>query len=241
MIKLDVLVFAAHPDDAELGCGGTIFKLISEGKKVGITDLTQGERGTRGTASTREQEAKQAAKLFMLTVRDNLGFHDCFFENDATHRLKIIQNIRRYQPEVVLINAPYDRHPDHGKSEKLVRDACFLSGLPKIETINEDGAQQTAWRPKQVFSYVQDHFIMPSFIIDITPFFEKKMEAILAFESQFYNPNLNSEPPTYISNERFMKVIEARARTFGHLIGVEYGEGFLHDKPIRIHSPLDLT
>ena len=239
-MKLDVLVFAAHPDDAELGCGGTILKQVADGKKVGITDLTRGERGTRGTAEIRAMEAAKAAEILEIPVRDNLGFNDCTFENDEKHRLDVIRNIRRYQPDVVLINAPYDRHPDHARSEKLLREACFLSGLPKIETLNYNGETQTAWRPKQVFSYIQDHFIMPTFIVDITPFFDKKMEAILAYESQFYNPKLLSEPETYISNERFLKVIEARSRTFGHMIGVEFGEGFLHDKPIRIETPLCL-
>jgi bacillithiol biosynthesis deacetylase BshB1 len=239
ILKLDVLAFAAHPDDVELGCAGTVFKLIAEGKKVGITDLTGGERGTRGNALQRTQEAERAAELFNLTARSNLGFKDCFFENNQEHQLALIRNIRFHQPEIVLINAPYDRHPDHGRAEKLVRDACFLSGLPKIETRGEDGANQPAWRPKYVFSYIQDHLLMPTFVVDITPFFEQKLAVIQAYESQFYNPKLTDEPETYISNARYLKVIEARARTFGHLIGVEFGEGFIHDKPVKVNSLMD--
>lgn len=239
-MKLDAIFFAAHPDDAELGCAGTIAKMTSEGKKIGIVDLTRGELGTRGTPELRHEEAESASGILKIMIRENMGFQDGFFENDSTHKLKLIRVIRKYQPKLALINAPYDRHPDHGRAALLVREACFLSGLVKIETYDEaSGNLQTPWRPMQVFNYIQDHFLTPSFVIDITSFFDLKLEAVRAFGSQFFNPGRKDEPETYISTQMYLEVIKARAQTFGHMIGVEYGEGYIVPNPVKLKSPLD--
>ena len=238
-MKLDILAFAAHPDDVELACSGTIAKMQRQGKKVGIIDLTRGELGTRGTAEIRDQEAAASAKILKLDVRENLGFRDGFFVNDEIHQLRVIEMIRKYQPEVILINAPTDRHPDHGKGSQLLRDSAFLSGLRRIPTaIN--GEPQTPWRPKKTFKYIQDYYLQPSFVIDISDTWEIKMEAIKAFASQFFDPN-SKDPSTYISSPRFMRYIESRAQEFGHRIGVEYGEGFISETPIKVNDMLDLV
>lgn len=238
-MKLDVLVIAVHPDDAELGCAGTIIKMVKAGKSVGILDLTRGEMGSRGTPELRLEEAAAAGKIMGLSYRDNLGYRDGFFKNDEEHQLGIIQKIRATQPDLVITNAPYDRHPDHGRAYELVRDATFLSGLRKIETTDQ-GEAQTAWRPKKLYSFIQDHYLEPSFVVDVSPYFEQKMEAVAAFKSQFNSPDTSKEPETYISTREFWDFLEARARSMGHLVGVKFGEGFIADRPIKVGSPYDL-
>lgn len=234
-MKLDVLAFGVHPDDVELGCAGTILSCIAQGKKVGVIDLTQGELGTRGTAQTRASEAANAAKVLGLSIRENLKMADGFFVNDEANQRKIITAVRTYQPKIILCNAPEDRHPDHGRSAKLVADATFLSGLRKIETIGQDGQLQEAWKPAQVFHYIQDRFIQPSFVVDISAFHDKKIESILCYATQFHNPNLN-EPPTYISSPQFLETVKARALMLGKRIGVQYAEGFISEKVLGIQS-----
>jgi bacillithiol biosynthesis deacetylase BshB1 len=233
-MKLDILTFGVHPDDVELGCAGTILASIAEGKKVGIVDLTKGELGTRGTAETRMIESANAAKLLGVSVRENLGMPDGFFQNDEAHKRKIIEVLRKYQPEIIFCNAPDDRHPDHGRSAKLVADAAFLSGLRKIETKLE-GKMQEAWRPTYVFHYIQDRFIQPSFVIDISAYMATKMEAVLCYTTQFHNPDLQ-EPQTYISSPQFLETVKARAMMLGKRIGVEYAEGFISEKLIGLKS-----
>lgn len=237
--KLDILVFAVHPDDAELGCSGTILKHISQGKKVGIIDLTQGELGTRGSAELRLIEAQNAAKILGLTIRENLGFRDGFFKNDETHQLALIQKIRQYQPDIILCNAPEDRHPDHGRASSLTFEACFYSGLAKINSLDSNGLSQNPWRPKQLFHYIQDKHLKPSFIIDVTPFWDKKKEAILAFKSQFFDPT-SSEPQSYISSEDFWHFLEARSREMGHPAGFTHAEGFIASKTYGVNSLFDI-
>jgi len=239
MIKLDILVLPVHPDDAELGCSGTILKEIANGKKVGIVDLTRGELGTRGTAEIREKEAAAAAKILGLTLRDNLAIPDGFFENTRQYQLKVIEAIRKYQPEIIITNAYHDRHPDHGRASELVEAAAFLSGLRKVETFDGDKIQE-AWRPKQVLHFIQDNYIQPDIIIDITAHWDKKVESIHAFGSQFYNPDWQGEPQTYISSPEFIAVIEGRAREFGKSIGVRYAEGFTSKKILGVDSLFDL-
>ena len=229
-MKLDILAFGVHPDDVELGCAGTIMAAIDQGKKVGIVDLTRGELGTRGTPTTRTQEAAAAAKIMGVDIRENLDMADGFFANDEAHQRKIIALIRKYQPDIILANAPEDRHPDHGRSAKLVSDAAFLSGLRKIETIHE-GVTQNAWRPAYTFHYIQDRFIQPSFVIDITAFMERKMEAVLAYGTQFTGAD-TSEPQTYISSPQFLETVKARALMLGKRIGVGYAEGYITEKII---------
>ena len=229
-MKLDILAFGVHPDDVELGCAGTIMAAIDQGKKVGIVDLTRGELGTRGTPTTRTQEATAAAKIMGVDIRENLDMADGFFANDEAHQRKIIALIRKYQPDIILANAPEDRHPDHGRSAKLVSDAAFLSGLRKIETIHE-GVTQNAWRPAYTFHYIQDRFIQPSFVIDITAYMERKMEAVLAYGTQFTGAD-TSEPQTYISSPQFLETVKARALMLGKRIGVGYAEGYITEKII---------
>ena len=229
-MKLDILAFGVHPDDVELGCAGTIMAAIDQGKKVGIVDLTRGELGTRGTPTTRTQEAAAASKIMGVDVRENLDMADGFFVNDEAHQRKIIALIRKYQPDVILANAPEDRHPDHGRSAKLVSDAAFLSGLRKVETIH-DGATQQAWRPAYTFHYIQDRFIQPSFVIDITKYMDRKIEAVLAYGTQFNSAD-TSEPQTYISSPQFLETVKARALMLGKRIGVGYAEGYITEKII---------
>jgi len=238
-LKLDILVLAAHPDDAELGCGGTIASHVARGHQVGIVDFTRGELGTRGTPETRAEEAKEAAAILGASVRDNLGLKDGFFQNDPEHQLKVIRAVRKFQPDIVLANAVYDRHVDHGRGASLGYDASFLSGLQKIETVDENGKKQLPWRPRVVYHYIQSNFIEPHFIVDITDFFEVKMNAINAFKSQFFDPK-SHEPQTYISNPTFLKMVEARATEFGHAIGTKYGEGFTVRRYPGVTSLLDL-
>lgn len=233
-MKLDILAFGAHPDDVELGCAATIAKEISLGKKVGIIDLTRGELGTRGSAEIRDTEATNAAEILGITVRENLKFRDGFFINDEAHQREIIKMIRKYKPEIVLCNAIDDRHIDHAKGSKLVSDACFLSGLPKIETTLE-GNLQEAWRPKLVYHYIQWKNIQPDFVVDVTGFMEIKMESILAYSSQFYNPNAN-EPETPITSKNFLESVKYRAQDLGRLIGTEYAEGFTVERCLAVNS-----
>jgi N-acetylglucosamine malate deacetylase 1 len=234
-MKLDILAFGVHPDDVELGCSGTLMAAIAEGKKVGIVDLTQGELGTRGTVETRYTEAAAAAKVMGIHVRENLKMKDGFFENNQTHQLQVIQAIRKYAPNIILCNAPEDRHPDHGRSAKLVSDAAFLAGLRKIETFDENGNPQTAFKPAYVFHYIQDRFIQPSFVVDISAFHQQKLQAILCYATQFHNPNLN-EPQTYISSPQFLETVKARAMMLGKRIGVQYAEGFISEKVLGVSS-----
>ncbi len=237
-MKLDILVFAAHPDDAELACSGTILKYTSEGKKVGVVDLTQGELGTRGSAELRAEEATASAEILGLAIRENLGLRDGFFLNDEVNRLKVIEAIRKYQPEIVLANAYSDRHPDHGRASELINDAVFLSGLTKIET-QLDGRGQKPWRPRLLLHYIQDRYIQPDILIDITPYWEQKLASIRAFRSQFFDPK-SIEPDTYISSPDFLNALEARCREFGKSIQVTYAEGFTSKKLLGVKSLFDL-
>ena len=233
-MKLDILAFGAHPDDVELGCGATIAKEVSLGKKVGIVDLTRGELGSRGSANLRDEEAAIAAKILGISVRENLRFADGFFVNDKTHQLQIIKMIRKYQPEIVLCNAVDDRHIDHPKASNLVSDACFLSGLIKIETELE-GQQQEKWRPSQVYHYLQWKSSTPDFVVNVSDFMEVKIKAVLAYGSQFYNPR-SKEPETPISSENFTDSVQYRAKDLGRLIGVEFAEGFTAERYVAVEN-----
>jgi bacillithiol biosynthesis deacetylase BshB1 len=237
-MKLDILAFGAHPDDVELGCSGTLAKEVSLGKKVGIIDLTRGELGTRGSAEIRDKESRLAAAILGVSTRENLNMRDGFFVNDENHQMKIIQVIRKYQPEIVICNAIQDRHVDHGKGSKLVSDACFLSGLRKIETIY-DGISQEAWRPKVVYHYIQWATIKPDFVVDITGFMDIKVKSILAYSSQFYNENSN-EPVTPIATKNFLESVHYRSQDFGRLVGVDYAEGFTTERYLAVNRLSDL-
>ena len=241
-IKLDILALAAHPDDVELSCSGTLLAAVAKGKKVGIVDFTRGELGSRGSAEIRDKEAQHSAEILGLSIRENLKFKDGFFCDDNEHRLKVIQAIRRFRPEIVLINALSDRHPDHGKGAELAKTSCFLSGLIKIET-EYNGQKQGHWRPKHVYHYIQSNMLIPDFVVDVTPFWQQKMKSVMAFESQFHNPNYESdkqEEETFISSPRFMQFLEARAKEFGHSIQVDYGEGFIKTAQIGVKDIMDL-
>ncbi|MES2679386.1 MAG: bacillithiol biosynthesis deacetylase BshB1 [Bacteroidota bacterium] len=237
-MKIDILAVGVHPDDVELGCSGTIAKHIADGKKVGILDLTLGELGTRGNATLRTTEAMAAAKILEVAFRTQLQFKDGFFLNDEAHQKKIIQQIRKHRPEIVLCNAVSDRHPDHGRAARLVADACFYSGLAKVET-EEAGKTQQAWRPKAVYHYVQDHYIHPDFVIDISAFLEKKHQSIMAFSSQFYNAG-SSEPVTPISGKDFLESLNSKMSLWGRAIGVSYAEGFTVNRYPGVNSLFDL-
>ena len=237
-MKLDILAFGAHPDDVELGCSGTIAKEVSLGKKVGIIDLTRGELGTRGSVEIRNSESAKASEILGVSVRENLDMRDGFFINDEAHQLKIIQMLRKYRPEIVLCNAIADRHIDHGKGSKLVSDACFLSGLVKIET-ELNGEKQQAWRPKVVYHYIQWQNIEPDFVVDISGFLDKKMESVLAYGSQFYDPN-SKEPVTPITSKTFLDSVKYRAEDLGRLVGVAYAEGFTTERYLAVNSLGDL-
>lgn len=238
-MKIDLLVIAVHPDDAELSCSGTLLKHKALGKKTGIIDLTRGELGTRGTAVTRAAEAAEAARILKLDVRENLGMRDGFFKNDEEHQLAIIRKIRQYEPEVVITNAFTDRHPDHGRAAALVNDAVFLSGLIKIRT-ELDEKPQSAWRPRLLLNFIQNAYIKPDIIVDITPFWEGKMASIAAYKTQFYNPDVSEEHETYISRPGFVKVIEAKARELGISINTDYAEGFTCSKLLGVENLFDL-
>lgn len=233
-MKLDLLAFAAHPDDVEISCSGTIIKHIQMGYKVGVIDLTQGELGTRGTFKTRKEESIKASQILGIHQRENLKMEDGFFEPSEINKRKIISSIRKYQPKIVLANSIKDRHPDHAKASSLVSEACFLSGLPKITT-ELKGSAQDSWRPEAVYHYIQDYYIEPDFIVDISNQIELKLEAIKAYKTQFYDPK-STEPETPISGEDFIEFIKARARNFGRLIKTEYAEGFTVEVPMKIQD-----
>lgn len=235
-MKLDILAFGVHPDDIELSCSGTLLIEIKNGKKVGIIDLTRGELGTRGTAETRKEEAEISAQILGVEVRENLEMADGFFKNDEENQRKIIAVLRKYRPEIIFCNAPDDRHPDHGRAAKLVADASFLSGLRKIETLDGEKPQEI-WKPKYIFNYIQDMYINPSFVIDISEVIEKKLESIRSFKTQFFIPGENdNEPQTYISSPEFLDSIINRSKMFGKMIGVKHAEGFISKKMIGIRS-----
>ncbi|HSF55783.1 MAG TPA: bacillithiol biosynthesis deacetylase BshB1 [Algoriphagus sp.] len=237
-MKLDILVLAAHPDDAELGCSGTIAAHVAKGYKVGIVDFTHGEMGTRGTPETRLKESEDAAKILGLSARENMGFKDIYFKDDEFHQHELIRIIRKYQPEIVLANAVSDRHPDHGKGASLATNACFMSGLRKIDTSHE-GVSQQPWRPKFVYHYIQNNYIQPDFIFDISEHWDTKVASIMAFKSQFYDPS-NQEPASFISSPEFLPFIESRAREFGHRILTKYGEGFTVERFIGVQDLFEL-
>lgn len=237
-MKLDILAIGAHPDDVELGCGATLAKEISKGKKVGILDLTRGELGTRGSAEIRDQEAANAAEILGVKIRKNMEFSDAFFVNNVSHQLEIIKIIRLYRPELVICNAVEDRHIDHGKGAKLVADACFLSGLRKIETLWK-GNNQPAWRPKNIYHYIQWKNLTPDVVVDVSGFIENKLQAVQAYKSQFFDEN-NEEPQTPISSNNFLESISYRARDLGRLIQSEYGEGFTVNRLMAVDSLFDL-
>ena len=238
-MKLDILVLAAHPDDAEISCAGTIASHVAMGRKVGIVDFTKGELGTRGTVEIRAKEAAASAAILGVSVRENLGLKDGFFQNDPTHQLAVVRAIRKYQPSIVLANAIHDRHIDHGKGAALAHDACFLSGLIRIETLDDEGKKQAPWRPAAVYHYIQSLYIEPDFIVDVSDYWHIKMEALKAFRSQFYDPQ-SDETETYISSPSFMKMVEARAIDWGHAIGTKYGEGFTTRRYPGVTSLFDL-
>ena len=233
--KLDFLAFGAHPDDVELGCGATIAKLVSQGKKVGIVDLTRGELGTRGSAEIRTKETNEASKILRITIRENMNFKDGFFRNDEEHQLKIIQVIRKYQPDFVFCNAPDDRHIDHPKGSQLIVEASFLSGLTKINTDDSLGNAQMQWRPKNIYHYIQWKNLDPDFIFDVSGFHNTKMDAVKCYSSQFYDPK-SKEPETPISTKNFMDFVQSRANDYGRLINVEHGEGFISNRVLGANS-----
>lgn len=238
-MKLDILAFGAHPDDVEISAGGTLAHQQSLGYKCGIVDLTRGDLGTRGTPEIRDQEAQNAAEELNVVVRENLGFRDGFFRNDEEHQLAVVKMIRKYRPEIILANAPTDRHPDHGKGGELVKIASFLAGLHKVET-ELDGKPQEAYRPRLVLHYIQFQNLVPDIILDIGSFIKAKMAAIKAYRSQFYDPN-SSEPETVISGKNFLDSIEYRARDMGRLIGADYAEGFISAQDIGINDLMTLS
>ncbi|REJ82458.1 MAG: bacillithiol biosynthesis deacetylase BshB1 [Bacteroidetes bacterium] len=234
-MKLDILAFGAHPDDVELSCSGTLIKHMKMGMKVGVADLTKGELGTRGNALIRLKEAETASKILGLSVRVNLELADGLFETGTEEKVKIIRVIRQFRPRIVMCNAVSDRHPDHGRAGKLVADACFLSGLSKFETSDQEGKPQAAWRPSLILHYIQDRYLKPGFVIDITDVWDEKMKSIMAFESQFFNPE-SKEPDTPISSEFFLDFIRNRAIEFGRHAGVPYAEGFITESHIKVNS-----
>lgn len=237
-MTLDILAFGAHPDDVELGCGGTLAKEISNHKKVGIIDLTRGELGTRGTVALRDLEANKAALVLGVNVRENLGLRDGFFQNNEENQMKVIAIIRKYRPKIVLCNAVSDRHIDHGKGSSLVSDACFLSGLRKIETFVE-GVKQEAFRPQVVYHYVQWNQTQPDFVVDITGFMEAKLNAVLAYSSQFFNPN-TQDPITPIATQNFLDSLTYRAQDLGRMIGTDFAEGFTVERLLAVNYLEDL-
>ncbi|AZQ44791.1 bacillithiol biosynthesis deacetylase BshB1 [Nonlabens ponticola] len=238
-MKLDILAIGAHPDDIELSCAGVLAKEAAAGKKIGIVDLTRGELGTRGTPEIRDQEATKAAKILGVAVRENLGFADGFFVNDKQHQLEIVKMIRKYQPEIVICNAVEDRHPDHAKGSDLTSVSCFLSGLRKIETLDDQGVNQEQWRPKNVYHYIQWKDLVPDIVVDITGHLETKMDAVKAYKSQFFDPD-NNEPATPISSNNFFESIRYRAANLGRLIGTDHAEGFTTERYPAVDSLFDL-
>jgi len=237
-MQVDILAFGAHPDDVELTSGGTLLRHVAEGRSVAIVDLTRGELGTRGTPETRHEEAQAAARMLRAVARENLDLGDGFFVNDKTSQLRVVEMVRKYRPQVVLANSMSDRHPDHGRAAELETAACFLAGLSKIET-SLDGKKQEAWRPKAIYHYAQHDLFKASVIIDISDYFEKKLELVKCFKSQFHDPN-SSEPQTILTQPRFMDWIRSRAMEYGWHIGVNYGEGFVINREIGARSFFDL-
>ena len=237
-MKLDILVLAAHPDDAELGCSGTLASHIAKGYKAGVVDFTRGELGTRGTPKDREGEANASANILGLSVRENLELEDGFFQNTRVSQLAVVRAIRKFRPEIVLANAISDRHPDHGRAAQLAFDACFLAGLIKVETSN-GGESQQPWRPKSIYHFLQSQFIEPDFVVDISEYWDVKMQSIKAFKTQFHNPEI-SAPETYISKPAFLHMVESRAIELGHSIGVRYGEGFTVARRPGVRSLFDI-
>jgi bacillithiol biosynthesis deacetylase BshB1 len=236
-MKLDILAVGVHPDDVELGCSGTLLNECRNGRTTGVVDLTQGELGTRGTIETRYAEAARAAAILGLSVRQNLRMRDGFFRNDEAHQMQLIQAIRKYRPEVVIGNVLDDRHPDHGRAGQMTADACFLSGLAKIQTFDESGAEQERWRPKMLLHYLQDWYHEPDLLVDISDVFEQRMDSIRAYSTQFHTPAADGDgPQTYISTPDFLDSVVARARMFGKRIGVRYAEGFITRKKIGVRS-----
>jgi len=232
-MKVDVLVFGAHPDDVELGCGGTVIKLVEQGKKVGIVDLTRGALGTRGTTQSRRVECENATKILGIAVRDNMNFKDGFFKDDEAHKLALIKKIREYCPEIVIANAPTDRHPDHERASQIVVDACFLSGLEKVNT------KQKVWRPKAIFHYIQFNHLQPDLVIDISRQMEKKIEAVKAYKTQFYNSD-SKETETIISKKGFLESVKYRAQDLGRQANCEYAEGFIAHQMLKVDSFFDI-
>jgi len=237
-MKLDILAFAAHPDDVELAASGTVIKHVNAGKKVGIVDLTRGEMGTRGTPDIRDQESDNAAKIMGLSARDNLRFRDVFFTNDEAHQLEVVRKIRQYQPEIVLANAVSDRHPDHSKASQLVTQACFMAGLSKIETDFNDQLQK-AWRPHAVYHYIQSSYVSPDLVIDVSDVWDKRMESLMAYGSQFHDPK-SDEPETFISSPQFLELIKSRSVDLGKTIGVQHAEGFTVERVVGVKDLFDL-
>ncbi|MCS6832801.1 MAG: bacillithiol biosynthesis deacetylase BshB1 [Flammeovirgaceae bacterium] len=242
-MKLDILAIVAHPDDAELCCGGTLLRQKAQGYKVGIVDLTEGELGSRGNVHTRREEAKNASDILGIDARENLQLPDGFFANDIESQLKVIRVIRQYRPFIIITNAYKDRHPDHARAGELVKTAAFLSGLPKIHTYDLQGNAQHAWRPAQVFQMIQSEYVEPDFVVDISPYWEKKKQAMFAYKTQFYNPDaLETETvQTFISSPSFLAFVEARARQFGQIVGVEFAEGFTKTKQLLVNNLFDIT
>jgi len=232
-MKIDVLVFGAHPDDVELGCGGTVIKLVEQGEKVGIIDLTSGELGTRGTAQSRKVECETATKILGVAVRDNMNFKDGFFKDDETHKLALIKKIREYCPEIVIANAPTDRHPDHGRASQIVVDACFLSGLEKVNT------KQKVWRPKAIYHYIQFNYLQSDFVIDISRQMGEKIEAVKAYKTQFYNSD-SKETETIISKKGFLESVKYRAQDLGRQANCEFAEGFIAHQMLKVDSFCDI-
>lgn len=242
-MKIDILAIAAHPDDVELSCSGTLLKHIDQGKTVGLVDLTKGELGTRGDAGTRKEEASNAAKLMGAEFRENLQMPDGFFEYSEKNIRKLIRVIRKYQPDIVLANAPEDRHPDHGRAAKLVSDACYYAGLVKVETEKDEGSLQNRWRPKAVYHFIQDYNLKADFVVDITGFWEKKLELVRAFRSQFYVPEATEyegELDSPISGKEFIDFLKSKARTYGRPAGFDYAEGFVTNRTIGVRDLFDL-
>ena len=232
-MKIDILIFGAHPDDVELGCGGTVIKLIAQGKKVAIIDLTKGELGTRGTAETRKEECENATKILGVAMRENMDFKDGFFKDDEKHKLALIKKIREYCPEIVIANATTDRHPDHGRASQIVLDACFLSGLEKVDT------QQKVWRPKAIYHYIQFNHLQPDFVIDISGQMERKIEAVKTYKTQFYNSD-SKETETIISKKGFLESVKYRAQDLGRQANCEYAEGFIAHQMLKVDSFFDI-
>jgi bacillithiol biosynthesis deacetylase BshB1 len=237
-MKLDILAFAAHPDDVEMSCGATIAKYASQGKKVGIVDFTMGQMGTRGTPEIRLEEAAKSSEILKLEVRENRGFQDIYFTNDMDHQIKVVEMIRKFQPEIILANAQEDRHPDHGRAAEVVKSAVFLSGLKKLET-TIDGELQTPWRPRSVYHYIQSTMLKPNFVEDVSDYWEQRNTAIKAFVSQFHDPSVNG-PETFISSPEFMLMLDARGKMLGQSIGTKFGEGFIATRNLGVTNMFSL-